>query len=140
MDINHDELTEDAAILQNHSNSSYVPDAVIPPGEPWLHGGPCRAVLSLPSCLCVYQDGGPGMSSPGFPGEGRGEMKVYAKCQLQQGVMFGPYVGEVCKGQMPNNLKYAWAVSSWKQKKKTKLFFKFTRRMFMQETSLALSW
>ncbi|XP_004065697.2 uncharacterized protein LOC101160625 isoform X1 [Oryzias latipes] len=110
VDINHDELTEDAAILQNHSNSSYVPDAVIPPGEPWLHGGPCRAVLSLPSCLCVYQDGGPGMSSPGFPGEGRGEMKVYAKCQLQQGVMFGPYVGEVCKGQMPNNLKYAWAV------------------------------
>lgn len=40
-----------------------------------------------------------------------GEMKVYAKCQLQQGVMFGPFVGEMCRGQMPTNLKYAWAVS-----------------------------
>ncbi|RVE76347.1 hypothetical protein OJAV_G00009360 [Oryzias javanicus] len=110
VDINPDELTEDAAILHNPSNSSYVPDAVIPPGEPWLYGGPCRAVLSLPACLCVYRDGAAGMSSPGFSGEDQGEMKVYAKCQLQQGVMFGPFVGEVCKGQMPNNLKFAWAV------------------------------
>lgn len=123
MDINPDELTEDAAILHNPSNSSYVPDAVIPPGEPWLYGGPCRAVLSLPSCLCVYRDGAAGMSSPGFSGEDQGEMKVYAKCQLQQGVMFGPFVGEVCKGQMPSNLKYAWAVSSLKTKKIINIIF-----------------
>ena len=38
-------------------------------------------------------------------------MQVYAKCHLQQGVMFGPFVGEVSRGQMPANLKYAWAVS-----------------------------
>lgn len=52
------------------------------------------------------------MAGPGSFSEGQmGEMKVYAKCHLQQGVMFGPYLGEVCKGQMPANLKYAWAVS-----------------------------
>lgn len=52
------------------------------------------------------------MSGPGFSGEEQmGEMKVYAKCHLQQGVLFGPFVGDVCRGQMPTNLKYAWAVS-----------------------------
>lgn len=58
------------------------------------------------------------MPGPG-PGPGPGsacedqmkEIKVYAKCHLQKGVMFGPFVGEVGKGQMPTNLKYAWAVS-----------------------------
>ncbi|KAM7418528.1 hypothetical protein PAMA_015913 [Pampus argenteus] len=39
-----------------------------------------------------------------------GEMKVYAKCHLKQGLMFGPYAGEVCRSQMPTNLKYAWAI------------------------------
>nr|XP_019940072.1 PREDICTED: uncharacterized protein LOC109627741 isoform X2 [Paralichthys olivaceus] len=51
------------------------------------------------------------MSGPGSSGEEpMGEVKVYAKCHLQQGVMFGPYVGEMCRGQMPNSLKYAWAI------------------------------
>lgn len=112
MDLNHDEFFEDVPFLQTPSNQNYVPDAVLPPGEPWLHGGPSRSVLSLPSCLCLCGDVGSGMSGPGSGGEEQmGEMKVYAKCHLQQGVMFGPFVGEMCKGQMPSNLKYAWAVS-----------------------------
>lgn len=112
MDLNNEELFEDVPFLQTASNQNYVPDAVLPPGEPWLHGGPSRAVLSLPSCLCLCGDVGSMMSGPGSSSEGQmGEMKVYAKCNLQQGVMFGPYLGEVCRGQMPTNLKYAWAVS-----------------------------
>ncbi|XP_017287978.1 uncharacterized protein LOC108245514 isoform X2 [Kryptolebias marmoratus] len=102
LDFSHEELGEDIPFLQTPSNSNYVPDAVIPPGEPWLHGGPSRAVLSLPSCLCL--------SRLGPSAEDQAEVKVVAKCQLQQGVMFGPFLGEVCKGQMPNNLKYAWAI------------------------------
>lgn len=102
LDLGHEELTEDVP-LQTPSNSNYVPDAVVPPGEPWLHGGPCRAVLSLPACLSLRTDGLPS-------GEDPAEMKVYAKCQLQQGVLFGPFLGEVCKGQMPGSLKYAWAI------------------------------
>ncbi|XP_018556549.1 uncharacterized protein LOC108900151 isoform X2 [Lates calcarifer] len=109
LDLNHEEFFEDVPFLQNASNQNYVPDAVLPPGDPWLHGGPSRAVLSLPSCLCLCRD--IGSSGPGSSGsEQMGEMKVYAKCHLQQGVMFGPFVGEVCRGQMPTNLKYAWAI------------------------------
>lgn len=110
MDLNSEELFDDVPFLQTASNQNYVPDAVLPPGEPWLHGGPSRAVLSLPSCLCLCRDDG---SGPGSSSEGQmGEMKVYAKCHLQQGVMFGPFFGEVYRGQMPTNLKYAWAVST----------------------------
>lgn len=83
----------------------------MPPGEPWHHGGPSRAVLSLPSCLCLSRLSTPRISGLGPSVEDQGEMKVFAKCQLQQGVMFGPFLGEICKGQMPSNLKYAWAVS-----------------------------
>ncbi|XP_042340939.1 uncharacterized protein LOC121941961 isoform X2 [Plectropomus leopardus] len=108
LDLNHDEFFEDFPFLQTASNQNYVPDAVLPPGEPWLHGGPSRAVLSLPSCLCLCGDIGSGMSGPGSSGEE--DMKVYAKCQLQKGVMFGPFLGELCRGQMPSNLKYAWAI------------------------------
>ncbi|KAM4584736.1 E3 SUMO-protein ligase ZBED1-like isoform 2-T2 [Odontesthes bonariensis] len=110
VDLNHEELLEDVPCLQSPSNSNYVPDAVVPPGEPWLHRGPSRAVLSLPSCLCLCGDGGFVIAGSGSSGEEHGEKKVYAKCQLQQGVLFGPFVGEVCKGHMPNNLKYAWAI------------------------------
>ncbi|XP_041790448.1 uncharacterized protein LOC121604870 isoform X2 [Chelmon rostratus] len=111
LDLNHDELFEDVPFLQTASNQNYVPDAVLPPGEPWLHGGPSRAVLSLPSCLCLCRDLGSGISGPGSSGEEQvDELKVYAKCHLQQGVMFGPFAGEVCKGQMPTNLKYVWAI------------------------------
>ena len=113
VDLNHEELLEDVPFLQSPSNSNYVPDAVVPPGEPWLHGGPSRAVLSLPSCLCLCGDSGFVISDSGSSGEEHGEKKVFAKCQLQQGVLFGPFVGEVCKGHMPNNLKYAWAVSRY---------------------------
>lgn len=113
LDLNHEEFFEDVPFLQTAANQNYVPDAVLPPGEPWLHGGPTRAVLSLPSCLCLCGVAGSELSCPGSSGEDQmGEMKVYAKCHLQQGVMFGPYVGEVCRAQMPTNLKYAWAVSS----------------------------
>ncbi|XP_072240295.1 E3 SUMO-protein ligase ZBED1-like isoform X2 [Leuresthes tenuis] len=110
VDLNHEELLEDVPFLQSPSNSNYVPDAVVPPGEPWLHGGPSRAMLSLPSCLCLCGDSGFVISDSGSSGEEHGEKKVFAKCQLQQGVLFGPFVGEVCKGHMPNNLKYAWAI------------------------------
>lgn len=112
LDLNHEEFFEDVPFLQPPSSQNYVPDAVLPPGEPWLHGGPSRAVLSLPSCLCLCGDLGSGASAPGASGEEQsGEMKVYAKCHLQQGVMFGPFLGEACRGQMPANLKYSWAVS-----------------------------
>ncbi|XP_041641124.1 uncharacterized protein LOC121508383 isoform X2 [Cheilinus undulatus] len=51
------------------------------------------------------------MSGPSSSGEEQREgMKVYARCHLQQGLMFGPYLGEMCRGQMPTNLKYAWAI------------------------------
>ncbi|XP_034449332.1 uncharacterized protein LOC117766433 isoform X1 [Hippoglossus hippoglossus] len=110
-DLSHEEYFEDVPFLQNASNQNYVPDAVLPPGEPWLHGGPSRAVLSLPSCLCLCGEDGSLMSGPGSSGEEpMGEVKVYAKCHLQQGVMFGPYIGEMCRGQMPNSLKYSWAI------------------------------
>ncbi|XP_040001788.1 uncharacterized protein LOC120800064 isoform X4 [Xiphias gladius] len=109
LDLNHEEFFEDVPFLHNASNQNYVPDAVLPPGEPWLHGGPSRAVLSLPSCLCLCRDIESGMSGPSGE-EQMGDMQVYAKCHLQQGVMFGPFVGEVCRGQMPTNLKYAWAI------------------------------
>ncbi|XP_074542095.1 uncharacterized protein LOC141802402 isoform X4 [Halichoeres trimaculatus] len=111
LDSNHDEFLDDFPFLQTASNQSYVPDAALPPGDPWLHGGPSRAVLSLPSCLSLCRDAGSGISAPCSSGEEQGEeLKVYARCQLQQGVMFGPYVGEMCRGQMPSNLKYAWAI------------------------------
>ncbi|XP_014885852.1 uncharacterized protein LOC106946190 isoform X1 [Poecilia latipinna] len=103
LDLNHEELNEDVSLLQTPTTSNYVPDAVVPPGEPWLHGGPSRAMLSLPACLSLRSDGA-------SSGEEQMELKVYAKCQLQQGVLFGPFLGEVCKGQMPSNLRYAWAI------------------------------
>uniref|UniRef100_A0A096LTV9 BED-type domain-containing protein n=1 Tax=Poecilia formosa TaxID=48698 RepID=A0A096LTV9_POEFO len=103
LDLNHEELNEDVPLLQTPTTSNYVPDAVVPPGEPWLHGGPSRAMLSLPACLSLRSDGA-------SSGEEQMELKVYAKCQLQQGVLFGPFLGEVCKGQMPSNLRYAWAI------------------------------
>ncbi|XP_069573884.1 uncharacterized protein [Brachyistius frenatus] len=110
LDLNHDEFFEDVPFLQTTSNQKYVPDAALPPGEPWLHSGPSRAVLSLPSCLCLCGDVG-FTSGPGSSGkEQMGEMKVYAKCHLPQGVMFGPFVGDICRGQLPTNLKYAWAI------------------------------
>ncbi|XP_060903324.1 uncharacterized protein LOC132980942 isoform X2 [Labrus mixtus] len=105
------EFLDDFPFLQPASNQSYVPDGVLPPGEPWLHGGPSRAVLSLPSCLNLFSGVESEMSGPSSSGEEQSEeMKVYARCHLQQGVMFGPYVGEMCRGQMPTNLKYAWAI------------------------------
>ncbi|XP_034044019.1 uncharacterized protein LOC117526108 [Thalassophryne amazonica] len=111
LDINNEEFYEDIPFLQSASHQNYVPDAVLPPGEPWLHGGVPRAVLSLPSCLCLCRDTGSMRSGSGTSVEEQPpEMKVYAKCHLQQGVMFGPFVGEVCRGQMPTNLKYAWAI------------------------------
>ncbi|XP_015243699.1 PREDICTED: uncharacterized protein LOC107093257 isoform X1 [Cyprinodon variegatus] len=103
LDLNHEELNEDVPLTQTPSNCNYVPDAVVPPGEPWLHGGPSRAVLSLPACLSLSTDGS-------STGEEQATIKVYAKCQLQQGVLFGPFLGEVCKGQLPSNLQYAWAI------------------------------
>ncbi|XP_034543923.1 uncharacterized protein LOC117815987 isoform X3 [Notolabrus celidotus] len=109
LDSNHEEFLDDFPFLHTTSNQSYVPDAVLPPGEPWLHGGPSRAVLSLPSCLSLCKEVGIGIS--GSSGEEhREELKVFARCHLQQGVMFGPYVGDLCRGQMPTNLKYAWAI------------------------------
>ncbi|XP_067354334.1 E3 SUMO-protein ligase ZBED1-like isoform X2 [Channa argus] len=111
LDLNHEEFFEDLPFVQNTPNQNYVPDAVLPPGDPWLHGGPSRAVLSLPSCLCLCGDIASGMSGSGSSGgKQAGEKKVFAKCQLQQGIMFGPFVGEMCRGQMPANLKYAWAI------------------------------
>ncbi|KAK5866372.1 hypothetical protein PBY51_020569 [Eleginops maclovinus] len=111
LDLNNEEFFEDFPLLHSSSNSNYVPDAVLPPGEPWLNGGPSRAVLSLPSCLCLCENTASWTSVPGSAGkEQMEEIKVYAKCHLQKGVMFGPFVGEVCKGQMPTNLKYAWAI------------------------------
>ncbi|KAM9313651.1 E3 SUMO-protein ligase ZBED1-like [Pholidichthys leucotaenia] len=109
LDFSHDEFFDEVPILQAVSNQNYVPDAVLPPGEPWLHGGPSRAVLSLPSCLCLCGDMESGMSGSSIDDQ-KGELKVFAKCHLQQGVMFGPYVGELCRGQMPANLKYSWAI------------------------------
>lgn len=41
-----------------------------------------------------------------------GEIKVYAKGLLQPGVLFGPYLGDVCKDRVPAKLKYSWAVST----------------------------
>ncbi|CAJ1052952.1 uncharacterized protein LOC117815987 isoform X4 [Xyrichtys novacula] len=113
LDSNHEEFLDDFPFLQSTTNQSYVPDAVLPPGEPWLHGGPSRAVLSLPSCLSLCKEIGTssGTSGPGSSvEEHKEELKVHARCHLQQGVMFGPYLGEVCRGQMPTNLKYAWAI------------------------------
>ncbi|XP_053711457.1 uncharacterized protein LOC128753631 isoform X1 [Synchiropus splendidus] len=111
LDLNSEDYFEDTSLLQPVSNQNYVPDAVLPPGEPWLHGGPSRAVLSLPSCLglCGVQGSGTSAAGPSCV-EQMQEIKVFAKCHLQQGVIFGPYIGEVCRTQMPSCLKYAWAI------------------------------
>ncbi|XP_076001615.1 uncharacterized protein LOC142994688 [Genypterus blacodes] len=109
---NQEEFFEDEPLLQTPSNQSYyIPDAVLPPGEPWLHSGPCRALLSLPACLCLCKEESPGMSGPGSSSDRQMEvMKVYAKCHLQQRLMFGPFVGEECRGEMPADLRCAWAI------------------------------
>ncbi|XP_061882754.1 E3 SUMO-protein ligase ZBED1-like isoform X2 [Entelurus aequoreus] len=60
--------------------NNYIPDAALPPG--------------------------PGSSDDAH----MDQRKVYAKCHLQQGIIFGPYVGEMTKDHMPTNLKYAWAI------------------------------
>nr|XP_057929964.1 uncharacterized protein LOC131129914 isoform X2 [Doryrhamphus excisus] len=100
------ESYEGMSLIQTRSNHNYIPDAALPPGETWLQGGPSRAVLSLPSCLCLHDSADPGSSGD----ERTDQWKVYAKCHLQQGIIFGPYVGEVSKGHMPASLKYAWAI------------------------------
>uniref|UniRef100_A0A8C6T0A1 BED-type domain-containing protein n=1 Tax=Neogobius melanostomus TaxID=47308 RepID=A0A8C6T0A1_9GOBI len=109
LDQSHEELIQELQSLsaQADSNHNYVPDAVLPPGEPWLHGGPSRAALSLPSCLSLSE-----FSKPHSPTSESYiiDMKVLARCHLQVGIMFGPYIGEMCKGHVPDNLKYAWAI------------------------------
>ncbi|XP_029018819.1 uncharacterized protein LOC114862522 isoform X3 [Betta splendens] len=107
--LNHEEFLDKVPLLQDSSNQNYIPDAAQPPGDPWLQGGPSRAVLSLPLCLRLCGNIDSGMSEPSS-GESMGEMKLYANCHLQQGVTFGPFVGELCRGQMPTNLKYSWAI------------------------------
>lgn len=109
LDQSHEELIQELQSLsaQADSNHNYVPDAVLPPGEPWLHGGPSRAVLSLPSCLSLSEY--PRPHSPTSESYII-DMKVFAKCHLQVGIMFGPYIGEMCRGHVPDNLKYAWAI------------------------------
>uniref|UniRef100_A0A8C5HEJ0 Uncharacterized LOC114468642 n=2 Tax=Gouania willdenowi TaxID=441366 RepID=A0A8C5HEJ0_GOUWI len=98
-DLNNEDFFEDTPLLQAIADpSAYVADAALPPGDPWLSGGPSRAALSLPSFLSLCDDA---CSS---------ESKVFAKCQLQQGIMFGPFVGEICRGQMPASFKYSWAI------------------------------
>ncbi|CAL9700837.1 unnamed protein product [Knipowitschia caucasica] len=107
----HEELIQELQSLsaQTETNQNYVPDAVLPPGEPWTNGGPSRAVLSLPSCLSLSEHSGNQVSSPSSESPAR-EMKVIARCQLQIGTMFGPYVGEMCRGHVPDNLAHAWAI------------------------------
>ncbi|XP_071373631.1 E3 SUMO-protein ligase ZBED1-like isoform X1 [Centroberyx affinis] len=107
-DLGQEEFIEDIPALQTTPNQNYIPDAALPPGEPWLLGGPYRATLSLPSCLRLCRDSGSGGVAGSSSEEQMGEIKVYAKCQLQQGLMFGPFVGEVSKGQA--SLKHAWAI------------------------------
>lgn len=110
--VSNSEELPDLPHLQNVSRQNYIPDASLPPGEPWLHGGPTRAVLSLPSCLCLCEDVVPIMDGTGsFAEQPLEEIKVYAKRLLEPGVLFGPYVGEMCKERTPIQLKYAWAVS-----------------------------
>lgn len=102
----------DIPLLQNVSSQNYIPDAALPPGEPWLKGGPTRAVLSLPSCLCLCENIAPIMDDDGsFSEHPLEEIKVYAKGLLEPGVLFGPYLGELCKERTPKQMKYAWAVS-----------------------------
>lgn len=69
-------------------------------------------MLSLPSCLCLCEDIAPILDSTGsFSEQPLEEIKVYAKRLLEPGVLFGPYLGEMCKERTPTHLKYAWAVS-----------------------------
>ncbi|XP_033827623.1 uncharacterized protein LOC117375436 [Periophthalmus magnuspinnatus] len=111
LEQSHEELIHELQSLsaQADTNQNYVPDAVLPPGDPWIHGGPSRAALSLPSCLCLSEYSRAHLSSPSSESYTR-DMKVYARCQLQLGTMFGPYMGELSKGHLPDNLTYAWAI------------------------------
>lgn len=47
LDLSNDDLLEYFS-FQTASKNNYVPDATLPPGEPWLRGGPSQALLSLP--------------------------------------------------------------------------------------------
>lgn len=110
--VSNSEELPDIPHLQNVSSQNYIPDAALPPGEPWLQGGPTRAVLSLPSCLCLCEDIAPVVDGTGCVSEQLlEEIKVYGKRLLEPGVLFGPYLGEMCKERTPTQLKYAWAVS-----------------------------
>ncbi|KAK0138728.1 hypothetical protein N1851_024737 [Merluccius polli] len=94
-------------------NQTYISDASIRPGEPWLEGGPSRAMLSLPFCLNLWLEPEPSdMAPPGVSSkEWMVEMGVYAKLHLQEGLLFGPFVGELVRGALRTSLTNAWIVS-----------------------------
>ncbi|KAM4604202.1 E3 SUMO-protein ligase ZBED1-like isoform 2-T2 [Polymixia lowei] len=111
-DLGQEVAFDDFPALQMNPNQNYIKDAVLSTGEPWLHGGPSRAMLSLPSCLRLWREPVTGgMAGQGFSSEERGkDLRVYANYHLQQGLIFGPFVGEVARGQLHTSLQYAWAI------------------------------
>ena len=94
-------------------NQNYVSDASVPPAEPGLEVGPSRAALSLPFCLNLWLEPEPsGAASPGASSkEWVVEMGVHAKLHLQEGLIFGPFVGELVRGAPRTTLSHAWIVS-----------------------------
>ena len=94
-------------------NQNYISDSSVPPGEPWLEVGPSRAALSLPFCLNLWLEPEPSdMALAGSSSkEWVVEMGVHAKLHLQEGLIFGPFVGELARGAPRTSLSYAWIVS-----------------------------
>ncbi|XP_030207753.1 uncharacterized protein LOC115540514 [Gadus morhua] len=93
-------------------NQNYVSDASVPPAEPGLEVGPSRAALSLPFCLNLWLEPEPsGAASPGASSkEWVVEMGVHAKLHLQEGLIFGPFVGELVRGAPRTTLSHAWII------------------------------
>ncbi|KAG7270397.1 hypothetical protein CRUP_024717, partial [Coryphaenoides rupestris] len=92
---------------------NYISDAAVRLGEPRLEGGPSRAALSLPFCLNLWLE--PEPSNASHPGSSSKEwvveMGVYAKLPLQEGLLFGPFVGELVRGALQTNLANAWILN-----------------------------
>ena len=113
MDSGSENTLKDAQIPSSLTtpNLNYISDSSVPPGEPWLEVGPSRAALSLPFCLNLEPEPSDVALAGSSSKEWVVEMGVHAKLHLQEGLIFGPFVGELARGAPRTSLSYAWIVS-----------------------------
>ncbi|KAJ3614243.1 hypothetical protein NHX12_017817 [Muraenolepis orangiensis] len=90
-----------AHLRTRHSKVMAVtrPPRAIPTGKPWPEEEPSRAALSLPFCLNLRSEPEASDVSPARSSskEWVMEMGVYTKLHLKEGLVFGPFVGELIR-------------------------------------------